>query len=93
MTAVAVPGVGRRALLGLSSFILLQVVSIGWDHEAGIPLYAACSGLAVFWGALGAWVVSRYGGRDPRAGQPFEGTQQNFRKKCNGYGIVSHSAA
>src|ERR1051325_5834753 len=80
--------VGRRRLLILafaalclvSAFVFIQVVFTVILLYWGVPLYATCLALALFWAAFGVVVYQRYGGRDPHVPEPFEGTRQELRR-------------
>ena len=81
-------GVGRRrlymttlaALCLVSAFVFVQIVLFLALVKWGLPFYAACLALALFWATCGILIYQKYGQRDPRVREPFEGTRQELSK-------------
>jgi hypothetical protein len=81
-------GEGRR-VLGIWALAALCVLfSLAFLHAAliigllklGVPLYALCLGFAALYAAGGFSLYRRWGKRDPRAGEAFQGTREEAEK-------------
>ena len=74
-------GVAALATLCLvSAFAFIQIVLTVALMSCGLPLYATCLVLALFWSIAGIVLYWMYGQRDARAGEPFEGTRQEMSR-------------
>jgi hypothetical protein len=68
------------ALLSLTVFVLLQIGLVDGLVHLGLPLWGSCFIVgALFAGVIaGLWV--RAGRRDTAAGQPFQGSREEWRR-------------
>ena len=74
-------GVGAlTAFCALSAFLFIQVAAILGLVRAGVPLYAICLGLGVVYTVCGFIFYRRFGHRDPRAGEPFQGSREELTR-------------
>jgi len=68
------------AFLGLTAFAVLQVAIVKGLEWAGLSLAQACVTLAAVYGGTAAGLIMKFGRRDKRAGEPFQGTREEIRK-------------
>jgi len=72
--------VAAAAILGFVAFILLQVAIVMGIASFGIPLGWSCVVVASAYVVIGAMLLVKFARRDPRVGQPFQGTRTELRK-------------
>ena len=65
-------------LVGCMAFLHMALMYALW--RSGIPVYAICLGLAVFWGGVGTLIFYRFGRRNPRVGDPFDASRSEIKK-------------
>jgi len=71
---------GAAVLCAFLGFTFLQIALIIGLLRIGIPLYVLCLFFSVFYGCAGVFIYHRYGKRDPRVGEPFQGTREEAGK-------------
>ena len=72
-------GVGALiAFCGLCSFLFIQLAAIIGLLKLGIPLYGVCLGFGALYALVGTWIYRRFGHRDSRAGEPFQGSREEL---------------
>jgi uncharacterized membrane protein YqjE len=68
------------ALLIVTGFAFLQVAIVQGLVSLGLSLPIACVVLASVYGIAAGILISTMGRRDPRVGEPFQGTQQEIKR-------------
>lgn len=68
------------AFLGMLAFAILQIAIVKGLELLGVSLGVACVILATAYTLVAALLVMKFGRRDKRAGEPFQGTRSEIRK-------------
>ena len=71
-------GLAGVAVMVLSAFALLQVAAVYGLVHFGLSVGFACLALAGVYVAIAVFLFWKFGRRDPRAGEPFQGTRQEL---------------
>jgi len=66
--------------LGLTAFVLLQVALVMGLVALGMPIGWSCLALGGAYVVIAGVLLGVYARRDPRLGEPFQGTREEFRK-------------
>ena len=66
------------ALLILVAVVLLQIALISALMSQGLSLGVVCLTLTVVYGVIAGGIAFLFGRRDPKAGDPFQGTKQEL---------------
>jgi len=70
---------GLAVLCALGAYIYTQIAIISALARAGIPVYISSIAFAFLHAALGLYLYQK-GGRNPAAGEPFEGSHQELKR-------------
>ncbi len=68
------------AVLGFAAFIILQFALVMGIAALGVPVGWACVILAGVYILIAGLLLFKFARRDPRMGEPFQGTRQEIRK-------------
>jgi uncharacterized membrane protein YqjE len=68
------------AVLGVTTYVLLQIAFVHGLIALGLPLWAACLIVSAVYAAGIAFLVFSVGKRDAKAGEPFQGTREEWQR-------------
>ena len=68
------------AVCVLGSCLFFQIALLLGLMKAGIPLYVLCLFFGVVYAGASALIYRRFGKRDPRLGESFQGTREEFTR-------------
>ena len=71
---------GLVILCGLWAFLFLHIALLIGLAKAGLPLYAICLFLGGVYAGAGALIYRRFGIRETRAGEPFQGSRDELNR-------------
>jgi len=68
------------AFCAVTAIAFFQIAMIIGLVKAGVPLYALCLLFGGLYSGGAAWIYMRYGNRDKRVGEPFQGSREELAR-------------